>query len=70
MVEERVSAGIVRLKADDLNIPERDCCGEAVQCAPISLIAEENFAPCHAERSRNTPAIGMVLAPLGGELAP
>jgi hypothetical protein len=40
-MEARVSAGIVRLKAADLNIPERDCCGEAVEGAVIPLIAEE-----------------------------
>jgi hypothetical protein len=44
--------GIVRLKAADLNIPERDCCGEAVEGALIPLIAEENKLlrnPCQAE---------------------
>jgi hypothetical protein len=40
----RAYTGIVGLKADDLNIPERDCCGEAVQGGAISLMAEENFA--------------------------
>jgi hypothetical protein len=41
-MEAQLSAGIVSLKAADLNIPERDCCGEAVEVAAIPLIAEEN----------------------------
>lgn len=40
----QLSAGIVRLKAADLNIPERDCCGEAVEAALIPLIVEEKHA--------------------------
>jgi hypothetical protein len=40
-MEAQLSAGIVRLKGAALNIPERDCCGEAVQGALIWLIAEE-----------------------------
>jgi hypothetical protein len=32
----------VRPKAANLNIPEGDCCGEAVEAALIPLIAEEN----------------------------
>jgi hypothetical protein len=31
MVEAQVSAGIVMLGAADWNIPEADCCGEAVE---------------------------------------
>ncbi len=41
-MEAKLSAGIVRLKAADLNIPERDCCGEAVEGGFIPLIFEEN----------------------------
>src|SRR6266849_6386099 len=55
-MEAQLSAGIVRLQAANLNIPEADCCGEAVEVALIPLIAEENPAVrsslfrCHAER--------------------
>jgi hypothetical protein len=45
-MEARLSAGIVRLKAADLNIPERDCCGEAVEGALMRLIVEENDVSC------------------------
>jgi hypothetical protein len=40
-MEAQLSAGIVRLKAADLNIPEADCCGEAVDDVAIWLRAEE-----------------------------
>jgi hypothetical protein len=40
-MEAQLSAGIVRLKAAALNIPEGDCCGETVEGALIWLIAEE-----------------------------
>jgi hypothetical protein len=43
-MEAQLSAGIVRLKAADLNIPERDCCGEAVEVALIPLIAAEKLS--------------------------
>ena len=48
-MEAQLSAGIVRLKAADLNIPEADCCGEAVEGALIWLMAEENLK--HSELS-------------------
>jgi hypothetical protein len=40
-MEAQLSAGIVRLKAAALNIPQRDCCGEPVKVVLIPLIAEE-----------------------------
>jgi hypothetical protein len=46
-MEILLSAGILRLRTAYLNIPEADCCGEAVEGAFIQLIAEEN---CHDER--------------------
>jgi hypothetical protein len=52
-MEAQLSAEIVRLKAADLNIPERDCCGETVQGGAIPLIAEENLGSCHAERKKS-----------------
>jgi hypothetical protein len=41
-LEAQLSAGIMGLKARDLNIPDGDCCGEAVEGALIRLIGEEN----------------------------
>src|ERR1700722_7841615 len=38
-----MSPGIVRRRTAVLNIPEGDCCGEAVEGALIPLIAEENL---------------------------
>jgi hypothetical protein len=73
-MEAQLSAGIVRLKAATLNIPERDCCGEAVEGTLIPLTGEENSADrvkkarClrHLERS----AIEDVCHPVGvGETA-
>jgi hypothetical protein len=53
-MEAQLSAGIVRLKAAALNIPEGDCCGEAVEGALIWLIVAENVPfPCHAERRKS-----------------
>src|SRR6476646_5816269 len=43
-MEAQLSAGIVRLKTASLNIPERDCCGEAVEGTLIPLTGEENSA--------------------------
>jgi hypothetical protein len=42
-----VSAGIVRLKAAALNIPEADCCGEAVEYEDWWLIPLEKDATTH-----------------------
>jgi hypothetical protein len=50
-MEVQLSAAIVRLEAADLNIPERDCCGEAVDGALIWLIAEEKPLFFHETRS-------------------
>ena len=41
-MEAQLSAGIVRLKAADLNIPDRDCCGEAVDTLSNPWRTEEN----------------------------
>jgi hypothetical protein len=43
-MEAQLSAGILRLRAANVNIPERDCCGEAVEGALIPLIVEEKHA--------------------------
>jgi hypothetical protein len=43
-LEAQLSAGIVRLKAADLNIPEADCCGEAVELSNYRLVREEKRA--------------------------
>jgi hypothetical protein len=45
-MEAQLSAGIVRPKTSNSNIPEADCCGEAVEGIAISLRAEEN---CHID---------------------
>jgi hypothetical protein len=43
-LEAQLSAGIVRPRTVDLNIPEPDCCGEAVEFEVIQLMKEENGA--------------------------
>jgi len=47
-MEAQLSVGIVSPKAAGLNIPEADCCGEAVEGAAIWLRPEENryFLSC------------------------
>jgi hypothetical protein len=47
-LEAQLSAAIVRLEAAELNIPEADCCGEAVEGAAIWLRAEENLSSSNA----------------------
>jgi hypothetical protein len=41
-MEAKLSAGIVSLKAANLNIPEADCCGEAVELFLIRFKAVKN----------------------------
>src|SRR5579862_28581 len=85
-MEAQLSAGIVRLKAAALNIPERDSCGEAVQAVLIPLIVEENARVAtnhprrHAERGRKVacdrssaskhPYARHGLSSFGGEMPP
>jgi len=56
-MEVQLSAGIVRLRTADLNIPEADSCGEAVEAALIPLSAEEKRVvtkPTHCQAERRT----------------
>src|ERR1700674_4665090 len=58
MVETRLSAGIVRLRSADLNIPEANCCGEAVEAVLIPLIAEEKRVVIPREKETGLRRLG------------
>ena len=66
-METQLSAGIVRLRSADLNIPEADSCGEAVEAVLIPLIAEEKRVVI--PRGRSKLAYGVWKDPLSRILA-